>query len=910
MLIDAAHPEETRVAVLERDRLVTIDFDAQNGRQIAGNIYIAKVARVEPALQAAFIDYGGERHGFLPLSEIHPDYFQIPGENRPPPEPDDGNSGGDADPPADPDQTADHERDANGDGNESTVSERSEEDDSADEDEPDEDGETEIRRRARRRPTYAIQEVIRSRRIVLVQIHKEPRGKKGAALTTYLSLAGRYCVFMPNTARGGGVSRKIGSAQDRKRLKAIAQELDVVPGHGVIIRTAGSGRTKAEIKRDYAALLKQWDAIRRKTLDSEAPCLVHEESSLIRRAVRDLYDRETSEILVEGDGAYREAKAYMKVLTPSHAKNVKPYRNAVPIFVQNGIESQLNALFEPQVRLRSGGSIVISPTEALTAIDVNSGRATSERSVEETALRTNLEAADEVARQLRLRDIAGLVVIDFIDMDVERNRRQVEQRLRDGFKSDYARTQLGRISNFGLLEMSRQRLRKSMVEISSEVCAHCAGSGRMRADSSVALAALRRIEESAIENAERVATLRASIPITNFLVNDKRATLTQIEEARDVRIRIQADTDMSHVHYALAWHAPDEEPDLFAEIAPAQEEQRRSRGGRGRRRGRGRGRDVAADSPAGSGEEDSPNGAAAKPNGSGARRGGRARARAEDPGGAPEGSPDRTEPDADAGRRRRGRGRGRRGRAATQDSSAADGGAGPDGTVRGRRGRGRSRADRQAENVQVEAANDNAREPVAAEAAPSPQAIGDPPAVVESREQGSPMPETDAKPSQEETDHADGPPARSRARRRVRAKEPEGESAEAPAPEPTESPAAESAESGGAQPPAAESKSPPRARRRRTAKPATATPDDSAADVDGSKKPARKPRTRRRATESPAAGHGDAADAPAGDSAPPAATVRRRGRRRAAAVPASEPGAGGDGAETPDARTDESAAAA
>lgn len=589
MLIDAAYPEETRVAVVEDGRLLAFDFDASYGRQISGNIYLAQIVRVEPALQAAFVDFGEDRHGFLALSEIHPDYFQVPESDRSPSDdPDNGLTdldGAEAGPPP----RAGKSRHGRPESDDESEPEGESGDSFEDEDHRKTRNQ---RRKANRR--RRIEEVIRNRQIVLVQAYKEPRGNKGAALTTYLSLAGRYCVLMPNTARGGGISRKIGDVQDRRRLKEIAQDLEVAPGLGVIIRTAGSNRTKAEIKRDYTALLRQWEAIRKTTLNSIAPCLIHEESSLLRRAVRDLYEADVEQILVEGDAAYREAKGYMKLLTPSHAKNVRAYKDEAPIFAQYRVEKQLDTLFDAEVPLPSGGSIVISPTEALTAIDVNSGRSTRERTIEETAVKTNLEAADEIARQLRLRDIAGLIVIDFIDMDVERNRRSVESRLKDRLKSGRARTQIGRISGFGLLEMSRQRLKRSMIEITSTPCPHCSGSGYIRSDSSLALAALRQVEEEARSNHGRFAQLRVSPGTASYLANEKRTTLSQIEERRQVTIRLTVDPGLPPSQTALAWsNEADSTPSAQPERERRQRPDRPDRSERASRRKPGRSRDRA-----------------------------------------------------------------------------------------------------------------------------------------------------------------------------------------------------------------------------------------------------------------------------------------------------------------------------
>jgi ribonuclease E len=510
MLIDASHPEEMRVAVVDGNRLEEYDVEVASRRQLKGNIYLAKVTRVEPSLQAAFVDYGGNRHGFLAFSEIHPDYYQIPVADRQA-------------------LLAEH-----------AAAERAAEDVNGDAD--DEDDEIE-RRRPRLSPrNYKIQEVIKRRQILLVQVTKEERGTKGAALTTYLSLAGRYCVLMPNTARGGGISRKISNVTDRKRLKKIMSELEVADGMAVIVRTAGAGRTKAEIKRDYEYLLRLWSNIRETTLQSTAPALVYEEGSLIKRSIRDLYDRDTEEIIVQGESQYRIAKEFMKLFIPSHAKRVKLYEQSErPLFHQAQVEDQIEAMHKPIVNLRSGSYIVINPTEALVAIDVNSGRATRERHIEETALRTNLEAADEIARQLRLRDLAGLIVIDFIDMANPRNQTQVERRLKEAMKNDRARVQIGRISPFGLLELSRQRMRPSVLETSFEPCPMCSGTGLTRTIESAALSLLRLIEDEGIRHRAGEIVVTAGNAIAVYLLNYKRRALTNIEERYGFHIRVVSD---------------------------------------------------------------------------------------------------------------------------------------------------------------------------------------------------------------------------------------------------------------------------------------------------------------------------------------------------------------------------------
>ena len=646
MLIDASHPEETRVVVVRGNRVEEFDFESANRKQLRGNIYLAKVTRVEPSLQAAFVEYGGNRHGFLAFSEIHPDYYQIPvadreallaedmranhdadfDDERPARSsrrPDrakravssphvseeapesgfseesaallhDGGGDEDHDPvsaDSHPDETSgaehglhtgreghdvnpveDHEERHGSSHDDGAALEIASHDDESHEDserapggnEPVEVGSDddhvveqigggdamedipERPRQARRH--YKIQEVIKRRQILLVQVVKEERGNKGAALTTYLSLAGRYSVLMPNTGRGGGISRKITNAADRKRLKAIAQELEVPDGMGVILRTAGAARTKPEIKRDFEYLMRAWETVRETTLQSTAPTLVYEEGSLVKRSIRDLYNKDIDEVQVAGEDAYKDAKDFMRMLMPSHAKNVKPYRETTPIFAKFGVEPQLDAMFSSQVTLKSGGYIVINQTEALVAIDVNSGRSTREHNIEDTALRTNLEAADEVARQLRLRDLAGLIVIDFIDMEENRNNRSVERRLKDALKNDRARIQVGRISPFGLMEMSRQRIRTGVLEGSTVICPHCAGAGMVRATPSVALHVLRHVEDMLLKSASHHINICARADIALYLLNQKRMHVRSLEETFLVNITILVDETLTGTH--------------------------------------------------------------------------------------------------------------------------------------------------------------------------------------------------------------------------------------------------------------------------------------------------------------------------------------------------------------------------
>ncbi|RUV93922.1 Rne/Rng family ribonuclease, partial [Mesorhizobium sp. M1A.F.Ca.IN.020.04.1.1] len=703
MLIDASHPEETRVVVVRGNRIEEFDFESQDKKQLKGNIYLARVTRVEPSLQAAFVEYGGNRHGFLAFSEIHPDYYQIPvadrqallraeaqeaddeedeeaetgeeqqardrggrrnrrrgGKNRDRAEQKRGSDaagadegGESADEVAASSASADEPGDAADTSTEATegsetvetVAEAAGEEenkapeagsDTEDADatdsenrQPSESGPTSIAAsidadvisepvqaestsevapaeeaapsdddrgmleevssahsdeheiesvgaedaleevRNRRKPVrrqYKIQEVIKRRQILLVQVVKEERGNKGAALTTYLSLAGRYSVLMPNTARGGGISRKITNAQDRKRLKEVVADLEVPQGMGVILRTAGESRTKAEIKRDYEYLMRLWENVRNLTLQSTAPALVYEEGSLIKRSVRDLYNKDIDEILVSGEDGYREAKDFMRMLMPSHAKVVQPYRDTTPIFVRNGIEAQLDRMLQPQVTLKSGGYIIINQTEALVSIDVNSGRSTKEHSIEDTALHTNLEAAEEVARQLRLRDLAGLIVIDFIDMEENRNNRAVEKRLKDHLKNDRARIQVGRISHFGLMEMSRQRIRASVLESTMKPCPHCGGTGHVRSDSSVALMVVRAIEEFLLKDSRSHITVRTPAATALYVLNHKRANLVELEARFGLSITLEADETLGAQHYAIFRGAVAEKPEGFVEV--------------------------------------------------------------------------------------------------------------------------------------------------------------------------------------------------------------------------------------------------------------------------------------------------------------------------------------------------------
>jgi ribonuclease E len=627
MLIDAAHPEETRVVVVDGTRVEEFDFESQNRKQLRGNIYLAKVTRVEPSLQAAFIEYGGNRHGFLAFNEIHPDYYQIPVADR------------EALLREEAEEEEEHHapaaRESDG-----------EDDEDAEADDDDVMEEEVARRRRRLMRKYKIQEVIRRRQIMLVQVVKEERGNKGAALTTYLSLAGRYGVLMPNTARGGGISRKITTVTDRKRLKGVVQSLEVPSGMGLIVRTAGAKRTKAEIKRDYEYLLRLWENIRETTLHSIAPSLIYEEEDLVKRAIRDLYDKDIEGVWVEGDHGFKEARDFMRMLMPSQAKKVQLYREPTPLFVKHRVEDHLSQIYSPVVPLKSGGYLVINQTEALVAVDVNSGKSTRERNVEATAVKTNMEAAEEAARQLRLRDLAGLIVIDFIDMDEGKNNRAVEKKLKDCLKDDRARVQMGKISPFGLMEISRQRRRSGVLEGTTHVCEHCAGTGRVRSTESSALSALRALEIEALKGGGE-ATLKAPRAVALYILNEKRAHLARLQQASGLFVTVQVDDALSHADIAIertstetrAEHAAflqaplapyepsvdelddaaaedledvededledeDEDEDEVAEAAPRERAERETSGddeegggrSRGRRRRRGR-RDEPRDAP-------------------------------------------------------------------------------------------------------------------------------------------------------------------------------------------------------------------------------------------------------------------------------------------------------------------------
>lgn len=530
MLIDAVHPEEVRVAVVDRGQVDDFDFESTKKKQLRGNIYLAKITRVEPSLQAAFVDFGGNRHGFLAFSEIHPDYYQLPQADR-----------------------------------EALIAETASEarDEDIDVDDEDEDGEGRPKTSSSAQKRYKIQEVIRRRQIMLVQAVKEERGNKGAALTTYLSLAGRYCVLMPNTPRGGGISRKITNASDRKRLKSIVAELNVPEGMGLIVRTAGAKRTKTEIKRDFEYLIRLWSKIRELTLSSVAPCIINEEAGLVHRAIRDLYDKDVEQIVVDGEPAYREAKDLAKMLMPSHSKKVQHHKSDVPVFAEYGVEGQLDTIFSPVVQLRSGGYIVIHQTEALVAIDVNSGKSTRERNIEQTALRTNLEAAEEACRQMRLRDLAGLIVIDFIDMEESKNNRSVERKMKDCLKFDRARVQNNKISMFGLMEISRQRRRAGVLDTSSDPCDHCHGTGHVRSVESAALQLLRAMEGrcAGLQGGKIIAN--APTDVVLFLLNEKRNSLADLEKRHAITVQVNARSDLLNGDFDL--DVTDDEGNAVAE---------------------------------------------------------------------------------------------------------------------------------------------------------------------------------------------------------------------------------------------------------------------------------------------------------------------------------------------------------
>lgn len=895
MLIDARHQEETRVAVLKGNRIEEFDFESADRKQIKGNIYLAKVTRVEPSLQAAFVDFGGNRHGFLAFSEIHPDYYQIPKEDREAllaeeaahaeeeaalraaDEGDDEDFGhedelgeGLADDFGDEGVT---EVDTSDKDQVATIEDGHVENGFEDEDGEhaegeagDEDSQAGRQRRGKRRQggrgrskeaddlrakrmalrrRYKIQDVIQRRQVLLVQVVKEERGNKGAALTTYLSLAGRYCVLMPNSSHGGGISRKISSASDRKRLKSIISEMDLPKSMGCIVRTAGLARTKTEIKRDFDYLARLWDEIRENTMKSSAPALIHSDSDLIKRAIRDIYNRDVEEVVVEGEYGYRAAREFMKLLMPSHARRVKAYADPVPLFQRYGAEDQLTAMYDPVVQLKSGGYIVINPTEALVSIDINSGRSTKEHGIEATATSTNIEAAREIARQLRLRDMAGLVVIDFIDMEYGSNVRKVEKAMKDALKNDRARLQIGRISSFGLMEMSRQRLRTGVLEATTRVCPHCDGTGLVRTASSAGLSALRLIEDEAAKGRGSIISLFASTEAAVYLLNAKRADLAEIEERYGVRVEVipEGENEGAKMRVVSSGPRPEfvpkfepiveefddedlpEDDDELEEEAEAREGGSRDEGdGDGRRkrrkRRRGRGRDRREDGQDEAGAE--------------AGEAEEADEAEDDAGEAVEAAGDEAGEDGEGPRKRRRRGRRRRG------------------------GRGRGEGDQAAVNEDGEGETAEAVADVAEEAAP---AVAEAEVVAE---------EAPAKP------------------KRTRRKKADVAAEEAPAAEAvTEAPAEPAAEVAAEEAPA----KPKRTRRKKAdvaaeEAPAAEAPAEPVVEVAAEEAPAKPKRTRKKKVEAEAA---PAEAEPAVETAP-AADV--------AAEAAAEAEAG-EGGETP-----------
>ncbi|MGN6849703.1 MAG: Rne/Rng family ribonuclease [Sphingomicrobium sp.] len=682
MLIDARHPEETRVAVVKGNRIEEFDFESAEHKQLKGNIYLAKVTRVEPSLQAAFIDYGGNRHGFLAFSEIHPDYYQIPKADRDALLREEAEHAAEeerlraaeleADERDEAEEVIESDEDAaelpeNGDGEQEELDQPAEAGTGSNRSPVDESAADELRKKRQAlRRRYKIQDVIQRRQVLLVQVVKEERGNKGAALTTYLSLAGRYCVLMPNTSHGGGISRKISNGADRKRLKSIMSDLNLPKTMGLIVRTAGLSRTKTEIKRDFDYLARLWDEIREKTLSSTAPALIYRDSDLIKRAIRDLYNRDIDEVIVEGDEGYKAARGFMKLLMPSHVRRVKQHSETTPLFQRYGVEDQLSAMYQPVVQLKSGGYLVINPTEALVSIDINSGRSTREHNIEQTAYTTNLEAAQEIARQLRLRDMAGLIVIDFIDMEQSSHVRKVEKAMKEALKNDRARIQVGRISSFGLMEMSRQRLRTGVLEASTKPCPHCDGTGLMRTAASAGLSALRILEDEAARGRGERICLRAGREAAIYVLNKKRAELADIEQRYGVSIEIIIDESFEGARMTVESSGPrpvaaprpapvaEEEDEIEADEAEEEIEdeepeareasqegdrqgrrrRRRRRGGRGRGRREGGehaegGEEIAADEAASTTEQPAAEAAAEEP-----REGGRRRRRRRGRGGA------------------------------------------------------------------------------------------------------------------------------------------------------------------------------------------------------------------------------------------------------------------------------------
>jgi len=879
MLIDARHPEETRVAVVKGNRIEEFDFESAEHKQIKGNIYLAKVTRVEPSLQAAFVDFGGNRHGFLAFSEIHPDYYQIPAQDREAllaeeqaaadeeaalreqddedgtPEPADEHDDDDDEPGVEEIDTSEKDKvatieegqledtpDDDDDAEEDSDDDSDDDDSESDDEESDgakkgnrrgrgrgrqqgrgrgrrqqgrkggggsrakEIDEARAKRQALRR-RYKIQDVIQRRQVLLVQVVKEERGNKGAALTSYLSLAGRYCVLMPNSSHGGGISRKISSGSDRKRLKTIVSDLSLPKSMGLIVRTAGLSRTKPEIKRDFDYLARLWDGIRERTMGSSAPSQIHSDSDLIKRAIRDIYNREIEEVIVEGEQGYKAAKQFMKLLMPSHARRIKAYNDPVPLFQRYGAEDQLSAMYEPVVQLKSGGYLVINPTEALVSIDINSGRSTKEHGIEQTALHTNLEAAREIARQLRLRDMAGLVVIDFIDMDHNSNVRKVERAMKDALKNDRARIQVGRISSFGLMEMSRQRLRTGVLEASTRECPHCDGTGLVRTASSAGLSALRVIEDEAAKGKGTVITLHASTEAAVYLLNAKRSDLAEIESRYHVAVEVKPEGEDEGAKMRVHSSGPkpseaprfepivDDEEDDVVEDDEGEADEPRGRG----RRDRGPRADSETD------EDGQPKKRRRR------RRGGRGRNKNRN---ADENQSNENSSDDEA--------KADESNAATQETSEDDGEKKP---RRGRRGgRGRSRKQQGDDAGETTADQDESAETAEVEAAP----------------QAEPEAEAEEKP-----------------KRKPRARRKKSDDAETPATEDAAAPEAEE-----------KPKPKPRARRKKAVA-AEATAEQSEADAapeaEEKPKPKRRPRKKAepKADAAPAAKAEPANDAPA-----------------------------------------------
>jgi ribonuclease E len=889
MLIDARHSEETRVAVLKGNRIEEFDFESAEHKQIKGNIYLAKVTRVEPSLQAAFVDFGGNRHGFLAFNEIHPDYYQIPQDDREKllaeeaeaaeeearlraEEEEEGVTPGDEYDAEDESSEALAE-DLAEDGLEeidtsekekvATIEDGASDDDGEDDDEDDdeeaeeaaseegeesEDGDEAKPRRGRRgrgrrrqgrgkkgangrgrsrakevdevrakrmalRRRYKIQDVIQRRQVLLVQVVKEERGNKGAALTTYLSLAGRYTVLMPNSSHGGGISRKINSSSDRKRLKEVVSGLELPKSMGLIVRTAGLSRTKTEIKRDFDYLARLWDGIRKNTLSSTAPSLIHSDSDLIKRAIRDIYNREIEEVIVEGEDGYKSAKAFMKMLMPSHARRVKAYSDPVPLFQRYGAEDQLRAMYDPMVQLKSGGYLIINPTEALVSIDINSGRSTKEHGIEQTALHTNLEAAREIARQLRLRDMAGLVVIDFIDMEYNSNVRKVEKAMKEALKNDRARIQVGRISGFGLMEMSRQRLRTGVLEATTRECPHCDGTGLVRTASSAGLSALRLIEDEAAKGKGTVIKLAASTEAAIYMLNEKRTELVEIEQRYGVTIEVSPEGEDEGAKMSVSSSGPrpaeapkfepivdDDDDDDIPEEDFAEDEDDKPKKKRRRRRG-GRGRNKKRQDEGSSDDEEASEGSSS-----------------EDEPSDEDASDDTAEGEEKPKRRRR---RGGRGRRRKQDGDSEDA----------------------SEDAAAEDAGEADAEPVA-ETEEAPEAKAEEPAAEEAAPEEAPAEE--AKPEK---------PKRKRAPRKKKAEEPAAKEAEAE--ESTAEEAAPEAE--------AEAEEKPKPKRKRAPRKKKVEPEAEAQTAEAEPATAAPVETKSAPTSEEDADKGDAGEADAED---------------------------------------------